>query len=161
MPRSRQSSPRPVKRSSSSTNGNGAPAETKRVEKADGLEAEADAARGAGKDPKITKGFQPDMTKPLVGQVRFMGRDDYIKWVHTPYVFPNKKAARFFGPSFFEFFSRTPWYVVPLVWLPVSAFLVYYFNFEQKEVATPWRVIAANYRACRPAAAFVMPPLNR
>jgi 4-hydroxysphinganine ceramide fatty acyl 2-hydroxylase len=32
-----------------------------------------------------------------------------------------KKIARFFDNPLLELLSRTPWYVVPLIWLPVSA----------------------------------------
>lgn len=74
---------------------------------------------------KVVDGFEPDMYEPLVHQVKYMDRDEYIKWVHTAFKYPEAgKTARFFKSSFLEFFSRTPWWVVPLIWIPVSAAMV-------------------------------------
>jgi dihydroceramide fatty acyl 2-hydroxylase len=41
----------------------------------------------------------------------------YWDWVHRPVA----GAPRFFGPSALEAVSKTPWWVVPIVWLPVAA----------------------------------------
>lgn len=32
-------------------------------------------------------------------------------------------SARLFGPAYLEIFTKTQWYVVPLVWLPIAAYL--------------------------------------
>lgn len=56
-----------------------------------------------------------DWNKGLVLQVHKLGKD-YMKWVHSPV---NRKL-RLFDSDFVEFFSKTPWYVVPLIWIPVT-----------------------------------------
>lgn len=72
-------------------------------------------------EDKLT-GYKPDMAGPLVWQVTKMNKADYLLWVHTPHNLPY--IARFFQSSFLEFFSRTPWYVVPLVWVPCALWLM-------------------------------------
>ena len=44
-----------------------------------------------------------------------------MKWVHSPV----DKKLKLFQSQFLEFFSKTPWYLVPLVWLPVVIGLAY------------------------------------
>ncbi|XP_065186362.1 fatty acid 2-hydroxylase-like [Sycon ciliatum] len=59
-----------------------------------------------------------DWSKPMLSQVGQLG-SLYHTWVHAPV----DKPLRLFHSDFVEFFSRTPWYVIPLIWLPVVAFL--------------------------------------
>ena len=40
---------------------------------------------------------------------------DYLKWVHSPV----DKHLKLFSTQFLEFFSKTPWYFIPIIWLPV------------------------------------------
>ena len=44
-----------------------------------------------------------------------------MRWVHSPV----DKKLKLFQSQFLEFFSKTPWYLVPLVWLPVVIGLAY------------------------------------
>ncbi|MBA0626747.1 hypothetical protein Godav_004352, partial [Gossypium davidsonii] len=46
----------------------------------------------------------------------------YEKWVHQPIVI--KDGPRFFANDFCELLTRTKWWVIPLVWLPVVCWLV-------------------------------------
>ena len=39
-----------------------------------------------------------------------------MKWVNSPV---NRKL-KLFDSDFVEFFSKTPWFVVPLIWIPVA-----------------------------------------
>eukprot|EP00898_Chlorokybus_atmophyticus_P005526 jgi/Chlat1/5975/Chrsp4S06293 len=57
-----------------------------------------------------------DMSKPLVFQVGHLG-SYYQQWVHIPEA--RKGPARFFKSDIMETISRTPWFLVPLVWMPV------------------------------------------
>lgn len=106
----------------------------------------ADAAEGGagftGKDANIviTDDFVPadsdvtadfkkhaflDLSKPLIMQVwraKFT-KEFYLAQVHSPRHL--KEPARLFGPSYLEVFTRTPWYVVPMIWLPIAASLFY------------------------------------
>jgi 4-hydroxysphinganine ceramide fatty acyl 2-hydroxylase len=76
-------------------------------------------SKGAGAPTIEMEGGYPkdiDWTKPIVFQVGHLGTN-YDKFVHDPLVLDE--PARFFESDFFEFFSRTPWYIVPAVWVPV------------------------------------------
>lgn len=55
-----------------------------------------------------------DWNQGLVLQVHRYGYD-YLKWVHSPV----DKQLKLFSTQFLEFFSKTPWYFVPILWLPV------------------------------------------
>nr|XP_027085734.1 dihydroceramide fatty acyl 2-hydroxylase FAH1-like isoform X1 [Coffea arabica]XP_027085735.1 dihydroceramide fatty acyl 2-hydroxylase FAH1-like isoform X1 [Coffea arabica] len=48
--------------------------------------------------------------------------ESYQEWVHQPIV--SKEGPRFFGSDFWEFLTRTEWWVIPLVWLPVVCWFV-------------------------------------
>ncbi|XP_042062989.1 dihydroceramide fatty acyl 2-hydroxylase FAH1-like [Salvia splendens] len=65
--------------------------------------------------------FSVDMNKPLAFQVGHLG-EAYDEWVHQPIV--AKESPRFFHNDFIERFTRTPWWVVPLFWLPIVWWLV-------------------------------------
>mmetsp|Transcript_30166 Transcript_30166/g.58944 ORF Transcript_30166/g.58944 Transcript_30166/m.58944 type:complete len:371 (+) Transcript_30166:229-1341(+) len=84
------------------------------------VHAAAEIPRGNSGAPAIqTRGGYPvdiDWSKPCVFQVGRLGTN-YNEFVHDPKVMPE--PARFFEWDFFEFFSRTPWYIVPIVWFPV------------------------------------------
>jgi dihydroceramide fatty acyl 2-hydroxylase len=58
----------------------------------------------------------PDPQKPMVRAVGHMGAR-YWSWVHKP--LPGK--PRFFHSTLLENITRCPWWVVPLVWLPIYA----------------------------------------
>ena len=60
-------------------------------------------------------GIDPD--KPLVAQVGFLG-SRYMEWVHIPEV--TAEPLRFFGNPVMEALTRTKWWLVPLVWLPIA-----------------------------------------
>ncbi|KAG8863979.1 fatty acid alpha-hydroxylase [Tulasnella sp. 330] len=66
-----------------------------------------------------------DLGKPLVSQVWDSNwtKAYYLQQVHQPRHLPE--PARFFERSYLEVFTRTKWYVVPCVWLPIAAFLFY------------------------------------
>ncbi|EKX51199.1 hypothetical protein GUITHDRAFT_151008 [Guillardia theta CCMP2712] len=62
-----------------------------------------------------------DFSKPIIMQIGHLG-NNYNDFIHRPQVLDE--PARFFESDFLEIFSRTPWYVVPLVWLPVITGMV-------------------------------------
>lgn len=66
----------------------------------------------------VGKNFTVDLNKPLVFQVGHLG-EAYQEWVHQPIV--TKQSPRFFENDFCEFLTRTVWWVIPVVWLPVVA----------------------------------------
>lgn len=69
----------------------------------------------------VAQAFKVDLNKPLVFQVGHLG-EDYQEWVHQPIV--SKEGPRFFASDFWEFLTRTQWWVIPLVWLPVVGYSV-------------------------------------
>ncbi|PRQ29779.1 putative fatty acid hydroxylase [Rosa chinensis] len=69
----------------------------------------------------VVKPFTVDLDKPLVFQVGHLG-EAYNEWVHQPIV--SKEGPRFFANDYLELLTRTAWWVIPLVWLPVASWLV-------------------------------------
>ena len=59
-----------------------------------------------------------DWSKPIVCQIGQLG-ERYNEFIHSPQVLDA--PARFFQSNLLEALSRTPWYVVPIVWVPVIA----------------------------------------
>uniref|UniRef100_A0A7S0WN76 Fatty acid 2-hydroxylase n=1 Tax=Pyramimonas obovata TaxID=1411642 RepID=A0A7S0WN76_9CHLO len=73
-------------------------------------------AESAGReDQSVT--FEVDREKGVVLQVWKLG-SQYDKWVHTPDL--GTDPLRFFDNPVLELFSKTRWWVIPLVWLPVA-----------------------------------------
>ncbi|XP_047308489.1 dihydroceramide fatty acyl 2-hydroxylase FAH1-like [Impatiens glandulifera] len=64
----------------------------------------------------VAQGFAVDLDKPLVFQVGHLG-ENYQDWVHQPIV--SKEGPRFFENDFWEFLTKTHWWAIPLIWLPV------------------------------------------
>ncbi|XP_058071726.1 dihydroceramide fatty acyl 2-hydroxylase FAH1 [Magnolia sinica] len=69
----------------------------------------------------VAQTFTVDLNKPLVFQVGHLG-EAYQEWVHQPIV--SKEGPRFFASNFWEFLTRTVWWVIPLIWLPVVCWFV-------------------------------------
>lgn len=78
-------------------------------------------------DTDVTKDFEKnqflDLSKPLLRQVweSNFSKSYYLKQVHQPRHVAN--SARLFGPDILEYQTRTAWYVVPIVWLPIAGYL--------------------------------------
>lgn len=56
----------------------------------------------------------------MIWQVGSLGRK-YNKWVLSPV----DRKLRLFQYDFMELMTVTPWFLVPLVWIPVSLYLMY------------------------------------
>lgn len=67
-----------------------------------------------------------DLSKPLLMQVWFGGfsKDFYLEQVHRPRHYKGGESAPLFG-NFLEPLTKTPWYVVPIIWLPCIAYGLY------------------------------------
>ncbi|KAJ1394884.1 Fatty acid hydroxylase [Sesbania bispinosa] len=65
--------------------------------------------------------FVVDLNKPLVFQVGHLG-EAYEEWVHQPII--SKDGPRFFQNGFLELFTRTAWWVIPVVWVPVASWFI-------------------------------------
>ncbi|TRY87977.1 hypothetical protein DNTS_007010, partial [Danionella cerebrum] len=62
-----------------------------------------------------------DWRKPLAWQVGNLG-EKYDTWVHQPV----DRPIRLFENDFFEANTKTSWYMVPIVWLPLVFYLSWY-----------------------------------
>ncbi|KAL0914486.1 hypothetical protein M5K25_014835 [Dendrobium thyrsiflorum] len=69
----------------------------------------------------VAKEFTVDLKKALVFQVGHLGKA-YQEWVHQPIV--SKDGPRFFENNILEFLTRTVWWAVPTIWLPVVCWFV-------------------------------------
>lgn len=67
----------------------------------------------------VAHNFVVDLDKPLVFQVGHLG-EAYEEWVHQPII--SREGPRFFESDFLELFTRTVWWVVPVIWLPVACY---------------------------------------
>ena len=63
-----------------------------------------------------------DPAKPMLLQVLYGGfsKEFYLKQVHIPR--HVKGTPPLFGPAYLEIFSFTPWWVIPLFWLPIITY---------------------------------------
>lgn len=67
-----------------------------------------------------------DLNKPLLLQVWYGGfsKDFYLEQVHRPRHYKGGASAPLFG-NFLEPLSKTPWWVIPIVWLPLVTYGTY------------------------------------
>ncbi|CAH1162857.1 unnamed protein product [Phaedon cochleariae] len=59
-----------------------------------------------------------DWDKPMLGQVTSLG-NKYYEWVTSPV----DRRLRLFGNPILENLTITPWYVVPIIWIPVIIYV--------------------------------------
>lgn len=80
-----------------------------------------------------------DLSRPLLMQVWNGGftKEFYLDQVHRPRHYKGGKSAPLFG-NFLEPLSLTPWWVVPMVWLPP----VTYGTYISREGLTGWNQVA-------------------
>ena len=64
-----------------------------------------------------------DLNRPLLMQVWYGGfsKDFYLEQVHRPRHYKGGQSAPLFG-NFLEPLSKTPWWVVPTIWMPCVAY---------------------------------------
>ncbi|KAL0576079.1 fatty acid alpha-hydroxylase [Marasmius crinis-equi] len=85
-------------------------------------------------DTEVEKDFQKhqfiDLRKPLLRQVweANFSKQYYLRQIHQPRHVPE--PARMFGPSYLEVFTRTKWFVVPIIWLPIAGYLFFRSAFQ-------------------------------
>ncbi|KAK9767157.1 fatty acid alpha-hydroxylase [Basidiobolus ranarum] len=78
-----------------------------------------------------------DLNKPLVSQIwnNNFTKEFYLKQVHSPRHLPE--PAIFFSNPVLEMLTRTPWYVIPIIWFPIS---MYFFSRSIQIVAIEWTI---------------------
>jgi hypothetical protein len=79
-----------------------------------------------------------DPVKPLVPQVGALG-PAYDEWTHE--ALPG--IPRLFGPDWMEACSKTPWWLIPLIWIPLSITCmgVAIQKFDVAVVSLAWRAM--------------------
>lgn len=73
-----------------------------------------------------------DLDKPLLIQLlrSDFSKSFYLQQVHQPRHLAGR-SAKLFGPAPLEMFTLTPWYVVPVVWIPIALYVLYLSVDEQ------------------------------
>jgi len=61
-----------------------------------------------------------DWSKPMLSQVGKLG-PQYKAWVSAPV----DRKLRLFSWDILEYMTVTPWYLIPIVWIPVFMFFIY------------------------------------
>lgn len=84
-----------------------------------GMSCEEDLSKDTDATTDYKKHKFLDLNRPLFPQIWFGGfsKDFYLDQVHRPRHYKGGKSAPLFG-NFLEPLSLTPWWVVPMVWLP-------------------------------------------
>lgn len=75
-------------------------------------------------DEDFKKNLFLDLNKPLLIQVLFskFSKEFYLEQVHKPRHY-GKGSAPIFG-NFLEPLSKTPWYVIPIIWIPADIYCI-------------------------------------
>jgi 4-hydroxysphinganine ceramide fatty acyl 2-hydroxylase len=98
---------------------NGVEVEDKHVYESTGMSTEADLS----KDTDVSQDYQRhkflDLDRPLLMQVWNGGfsKEFYLQQVHRPRHYKGGESAPLFG-NLLEPLSKTPWWVIPTLWLP-------------------------------------------
>lgn len=96
------------------------------VFEATGMSSEADLSKETDLvDDYKTHKFL-DLNKPLLMQVFYGGfsKDFYLEQIHRPRHYKGGESAPLFG-NFLEPLSKTSWYIVPIIWLPLVMYGTY------------------------------------
>ncbi|ETS78961.1 hypothetical protein PFICI_08814 [Pestalotiopsis fici W106-1] len=104
-----------------------------------GMSCEEDLSKDTDYDTDYKRHKFIDLNKPMLMQVWRGGftKEFYLDQVHRPRHFKGGASAPLFG-NFLEPLSLTPWWVVPMVWLPPVA----YGTYTSHEGLTGWTQVA-------------------
>ncbi len=75
--------------------------------------------------------YDMDLKRGILWQVyKKLNLKDYLEFIHDPKHMIDPPEAILFETNFLEFFTKTPWYVILLLWLPVVLYNLYYGFFD-------------------------------
>lgn len=102
---------------------NGKPVNGKPVYATTGMSSEDDLSKETDLSADYRQHKFLDLNKPMFMQVWYGGfsKDFYLEQVHRPRHYKGGASAPLFG-NFLEPLSKTPWWVVPTVWLPCISY---------------------------------------
>lgn len=94
-----------------------------------GMSCEEDLSKDTDYNSDYKKHKFLDLSKPLFLQVWRGGfsKEFYLDQVHRPRHYKGGESAPLFG-NFLEPLSKTPWWLVPTIWLPCVAYGLYLAN---------------------------------
>lgn len=84
-----------------------------------GMSCEEDLSKDTDYDTDYKKHMFLDLNRPLFPQIWFGGfsKEFYLDQVHRPRHYKGGQSAPLFG-NFLEPLSKTPWWMIPTIWLP-------------------------------------------
>lgn len=89
--------------------------------------------------PNVTEdeyNYELDLKKGILWQVwSKLNKKEYLEFIHDPKHMINPPEAILFETKFLEYFTKTPWWVIPILWLPVVG-LYLYSSFTEMEIST-------------------------
>jgi 4-hydroxysphinganine ceramide fatty acyl 2-hydroxylase len=93
---------------------------------ATGMSCAEDLSRETDFDSDFKTHHFLDLNKPLLMQVWMSGfsKEFYLSQVHRPRHYRGGDSAPLFG-NFLEPLSMTPWWMVPIIWLPLISYGTY------------------------------------
>jgi len=53
-----------------------------------------------------------------------MKKDEYLDFIHDPKHMINPPEAVLFQTPFLEYFTKTPWYMIPILWGPLILYYI-------------------------------------
>lgn len=91
-----------------------------------GMSSEEDLSKDTDIDGDYKTHKFLDLNKPLLMQVWYGGfsKDFYLEQVHRPRHYKGGASAPLFG-NFLEPLSKTPWWLIPLIWIPAVSYGLY------------------------------------
>ena len=70
--------------------------------------------------------YSIDLRKGTIWQVfTKLNKEQYLAFIHDPKHMIDPPDAIMFDTPFLELFTKTPWYVIPLVWIPYAIYRMY------------------------------------
>jgi 4-hydroxysphinganine ceramide fatty acyl 2-hydroxylase len=88
--------------------------------------------------PNVTEeeyNYEIDLKKGILWQVwSKMNKEEYLAFIHDPKHMISPPEAILFETKFLEMFTKTPWWVIPMLWLPLMG---YYLFTAFNEMAYP------------------------
>lgn len=113
-------------REKAATAGKEAEDSDKKIYATTGMSSEADLSRETDAMQDFRKHKFLDLDRPLLMQIWNGGfsKDFYLEQVHRPRHYRGGDSAPLFG-NFLEPLSKTPWWVVPTLWLPCITYGTY------------------------------------
>ncbi|KAK3057578.1 fatty acid alpha-hydroxylase [Extremus antarcticus] len=117
---------------------NGVENEDKTVYETTGMSSAEDLSRETDPTQDFKRHKFLDLSRPLLMQIWRGGfsKEFYLQQVHRPRHYKGGDSAPLFG-NFLEPLSKTPWWVVPMVWLPPVAYGTYLASQNLHPLALP------------------------